>query len=87
MKIFESAPNFKFASLKLLSNFENYSQSSLKILNPHCELLINILKSEEEDDSLKFLALDVLSKLTSSENLFNILETLKNILIKGYNNK
>ena len=57
MKIFESTPNFKFASLKLLSNFENYSSSSLKILSPHCDLLLNILKSDEEDDSLKFLAL------------------------------
>lgn len=36
METNESSSNFKFASLNLLKNFENYSDSSLKILNTHC---------------------------------------------------
>ena len=77
-----ASPNFKFVSLNLLKNFENYSESALKMLDTHCALVLEILEKENEDDSLQFLALKVLSKITSSSNLFTNIETLKNLLLK-----
>ena len=52
MEIDGGSSNFKFVSLNLLKNFENYSESSLKKLHSHCELVLNFLINEEEDDSL-----------------------------------
>lgn len=48
----EGSSNFRFVSLNLLKNFENYSQKSLNKLQSHCELVLEILKNEDEDDSL-----------------------------------
>lgn len=38
-----SSPNFKFVSLNLLKNFENYSENALKMLDTHCALVLEIL--------------------------------------------
>lgn len=38
-----STPNFKFVSLNLLKNFENYSENALKMLDAHCALVLEIL--------------------------------------------
>ena len=83
METKESSPNFKFASLNLLKSFENISESSLKLLSNHCTLLLEIICKEDEDDSLRILALQVLSKITSHENLTNVVETLKQLLLKN----
>lgn len=37
MEIVEGSSNFKFVSLNLLKNFENFSQNSLNKLKGHCE--------------------------------------------------
>jgi hypothetical protein len=87
METKESSPNFKFASLNLLKSFENISESSLKLLSNHCTLLLEIICKEDEDDSLRILALQVLSKITSHENLTNVVETLKQLLLKNQRNK
>ena len=81
METKESSPNFKFASLNLLKNFENYSESALKMLDSHCELVMCILQKNDEDNSLRTLALQVLPKIISSSNLFKILENLKSLLL------
>lgn len=78
----DGSSNFKFVSLNLLKNFENYSENALKMLDSHCELVLEILRNENEEDSLQHLALQVLSKITSSENLFKSIETLKDLLLK-----
>ena len=46
METKETSPNFKFASLNLLKNFENYSEKALSMLNSHCELVLSILEDE-----------------------------------------
>lgn len=53
----DGSSNFRFVSLNLLKNFENYSQKSLNKLKSHCELVLEILKNDDEDDSLQNLAL------------------------------
>ncbi len=82
METQENTPNFKFASLNLLKNFENYSENALAMLSNHCKKIMLILKNEDEDDSLQKLALQVLPKITSADTLFQVLESLKSLLIK-----
>ena len=76
----DSTPNYKFVSLNLLKTIDNYSDSSLEMLDSHVTLILNILK-KEKDYSLKNLALSVLPNISSSKNNFKIIQNLKNILI------
>lgn len=52
MEVEGNSSNFKFVSLNLLKNFENYSENALKELDTHCELILNFLRDDDEDDSL-----------------------------------
>ena len=78
----DSNPNFKFVSLNLLRTFENYSTSALEMLSTHCELILNILEDEKEDNSLKSLALTVLPMITANNSVSSILEQLKSLLVQ-----
>jgi hypothetical protein len=52
LEVVEGSSNFKFVSLNLLKNFENFSASALNKLKAHCELVLDILRTEGEDESL-----------------------------------
>lgn len=77
----DTNPNFKFVSLNLLKNFENFNQSAFEMLSTHCELILNILEDPKEDASLKNLALTVLPLITATSNIKSVLENLKGLLV------
>lgn len=77
----DTNPNFKFVSLNLLKNFENFNKSAFEMLNTHCELILNILEDPKEDASLKNLALTVLPLITAAGNITAVLENLKGLLV------
>ena len=77
----DTNPNFKFVSLNLLSNFENFNQGAFEMLSTHCELILNILEDPKEDTSLKNLALTVLPLITAANNIKPVLENLKSLLV------
>lgn len=57
MEAVDGSSNFRFVSLNLLKNFENFSSNSLNKLKVHCDLVLDILNNDSEDDSLQNLAL------------------------------